>query len=225
LGAALVITSFAVKDDYREEIKSLGDSISAAESTLIIRSESERIYNLVNHTRHPVDIFHPPTASSGGSSAWEILDPNILESDRNEVQQAVVTLDNIARLAEKLPKTRSMRNRVITIETQMKSFEADWDTYEKFKIENHLGALALLKIPKEGLEVYFKLGEKLDAKSNSIVNDIQRLGMDILREAADERVRIEHEYQRWNTLSYVVTFIGAIFTIIGVFLGLEPQEG
>jgi hypothetical protein len=127
-GAALVITSFAVKDDYREEIKSLGDSISAAESTFIIRSESERIYNLVNHTRHPIDIFHPPAASGGGSSAWAILDPNILESDRNEVQQAVVTLDNIARLAEKLPKTSSMRNRVITIETQMKSFEADWDT-------------------------------------------------------------------------------------------------
>lgn len=60
------------------------------------------------------------------------------------------------------------------------------------------GALALLKISKEGLEVYFKLGEKLDGKSNSIVNDIQRLGTDILREAADERVRIEHEYQRWK---------------------------
>jgi hypothetical protein len=47
VSAFFVIVSFAVKDDYRDHVKSLADSIDRAEDTFVLTAQNQRIYNLL----------------------------------------------------------------------------------------------------------------------------------------------------------------------------------
>jgi hypothetical protein len=241
-GAGLVIMSFAIKDDYREKVKARGDAIEAAENTFIMRAESERIYNLVGHARHSTDIFLPPSKGAETISnkaildTWFWIDRAIIDADHNEIQGAAVTVDNIERLAKELPASdaTAIRSTLSTIHADMTNFETDWSKYDGFKMGmssySNDSQFTILRNKSgsgkefsEYLNGYLSAAAKVDGSCTSILNKIQNLEVDALHRASEAIEQTERKYNEVNAICYLVTFIGALFTILGVFLGFEPH--
>jgi hypothetical protein len=221
VGALLVVLTFAIKDDYRERVKSLGESIDAAESTFIIRYENERIYNLISHHRDSLDIFHPPNPG-GGTGSWD-LDVRRAEADHDEVGNSMVTLDNISRLAEKIPTADTHRHRVSIIRNDMQQFEADWISFQILKAQHP----DVIRNPRADPNVFDRLvveTNRIGDSASSIFALINALGVDVLRDAEIARGGSERKYHKLNIVSYVLYAFGALLTVAGVFLGIEGAK-
>ncbi len=222
IAALVVVATFAVKDDYREHVRSLGDSIDSAENTFIIRSENERIYDLISHVRHRVDIFHRLEDEGGGASARWDWDPNSREEQAayDEEQNVVVTLDNIERLAKKLPGPENNERRIRAIRGDMGQFEADWNEFEHLR-QSYSGMRIGSSPDTNVLDRLLTEADRVIESTNLIAHEINALGRDVLRDAEVTRAKAERSYARWNLASYLVYAFGALVTLTGVLMGVE----
>jgi hypothetical protein len=226
LGALVVIASFAIKDDRRDEVKSLADSIDRAEDTFILSGQNQRVYNLIQHNWRSIDVLQPSNTKK--SSGWMMIDAQgrWITTAHEEVQNASVTLDSILRLGARLPEKYRPINEGAQIQLEIKEFNAEWDAFRAMKPPGPLLKDSFPHVYDDPKNSYFGKAMSVDAKCSVVLTKIQTLGVETLRTAKDAREEKEREYRSINLLSYVITFVGAGLTLVGVVLGIDPgKEG
>jgi hypothetical protein len=221
VSAFFVIVSFAVKDDYRDHVKSLADSIDRAEDTFVLTAQNQRIYNFIKHAGRQIDVLQP--SHSTKMSGWIMTDKNgrWVTTVDGEVRDAELILDSTMRLAGELPENQAEKDERARIQGKIKEFDADWAEVKTMKPQPLSGSIVAYTKPGES---YWEKAMAVDAKCSAILTDTQELGSKTLQAAKEAREKEEHLARKANIASYVITVLAAGFTLAGVVLGIEISE-
>lgn len=228
VGASFVFVTFVVKDNLRDERKSLADSIDSAESIFILRSEIainlEELRTLrkdfLEFRNHPDRFlhFHAGGFSESSDTGWG-FDPRELEVDQQQELNTQASVDNTERLLRKVPGNQDERTRLAHLQDTIREFWAgknDIDNQvQRKKAENYNADLDFLEDSEEALT--------RNVRQTSSAADA--LARDVLRDAEIERGRSEKSYEVWNAVSWLVYLLAGAIAVSGVLAGIDTKIG
>ncbi len=224
--ALIVFVSFIVKDERRDDLKSLVDSIDAAENAFIMRTQNAALRDQMRTSnrqlgqlaaefndfrKHPHAISDSGVGSGGG---WGFSQKQF-EADLNEAADARLALDNIVRLVERIPHSDSLSGQLQLVRTSISDFQ---------NLSTEVAGLA-----KEKELAYkehrngdtWQLDRKLDQKSDKldelarrISESWRQLETQVLPEADQQREQAGEKFRFWNRINYVVIFCAAVLAFI-----------
>lgn len=239
MGACMVFFTFVVKDDRRDDMKSLADAIDGAENIFIIRTENAKLDDEQRRVAQELNQFrrdfqnHPyrdsgssfGEGSGGGWSSWGFTETQF-KANREKEQNIEVAFDNIARLLRKLPQTGTYLPQIGAVKHDMEQFETLSEEIDSLWLREQTVS------SRDHTPERQKLDQELDDKADQLEALLSRisdstniLAKGILDKAEQAREKAEKSFQFWNRLSYVLYFLGAVLTMVGVAIGVEGSEG
>ena len=226
LSAVIVVASFAIKDDYRDHVKSLADTIERAEDIFILSAQTQHISNLIKKDFRKVDLLQP--ADKPQSAGWILLDKDgrWASTADEEVRDAKLALDIIERLARKIPGDQRRLNEISRIRLEIGEFDADWKQVRSMEppppVDLH-GNMPKAYASLKELS-YFEKATNIDIKCSTIVHDTEKLGEETLSASKTAHEAQEHWYVWVDGISYLLTILAAALTVLGVIWGIETGK-
>jgi len=233
-GAAVIFVTFLVKDARRDKLKELVDSVDAAENAFIIRMGNRQTLAEIKRFERQFQEFreHPTrplrhNSSGGGGSSYDFGDDtqvnfNGLYTVRAEELSNEDLLDNIVRLANKLPKGEGERKRLQSIQDDTKEFWTKWYAAfdESFKV-NSLPREQRSDAPKQANEHIYSAV----TIEETVARMLESITDNVFQEAERERERAEADYAVWNVITYFFYGVGFIIGVIGILMGSGEKDG
>ncbi len=224
LGATIILGTFVVKEARKDKLKDLIDSVDAAENAYMIRIDDRKNYMALQQLSDVVKDFraHPtkPVSMSevgGGSSSFEEpteIDMGLFESMAEQELSNRELIDTVARLARKLPESRSTL-RLDTIYGMDSSF---WnDRQNALTRANGLRATPPKYVGQKG-SVIDEM-QRLLSMVGTVADDVETESRKIISDAEEERSADEARYKCWTTIFYFLYGLGWLISVLGIFMG------
>jgi hypothetical protein len=230
-GATIIFVTFLAKDAARDQLKSLIDSIDAAENSFIIRAEQRKAFgelksfedDFADFREHPT-VPKPRSVNSGGGD-FDIdenkVDDETLLAVRNEEASVQETLDNIAHLERKIPPD-------VERATEFADMAHKVATFSRLDIQidelsRDLGPVGDSKSYRLAVKDINKMVYALQTQGSVIYKGTDRLNRTILRAAEMERMKAESNYGWWEPVTYGLYAFGWIIGVISIFAGGEAD--
>jgi len=223
-GLLLVFVTFVVKDAVRERLKDSIDSIHAAESLYLIRTDTFTITALIqNVDKHIGSITGP--ADHPGSTEKRTARETLLEETkaREDLYTALESLlENTSRVVETLPRPKLRREQLLALKCELdqirgldnEAHQVTSDYYKNLNIDDVLQPDQPRKeqvvLAKEAEADYalFSRTYALLLKANQAMNDV-------IREARTSYQSEERLYTIFTYVGYALYALGWSLTAIG----------
>lgn len=230
-GATIIFLTFLVNDAKRENMKELVGSIEAAENAFQIQTDSRRTYLEVrqfekdfaeSRGQHPLKKPAPhidpmsgvefDTVVSNKEIDWNTL--NVIEEYQPFVDEL---LGHIARLAERLPRTRNRSRDVDALKHVNFDLKLRWnDMFSKANsVDDILGS-------KQSAPKVEQLNLEIDGLGQAFIknsDDVEKESRSILDEAERERAATEENYRFWTIVFRILYVFGWVAGIAGILIG------
>ena len=240
-GATIIFVTFLVNDAKREDLKGLVDSIESAENAYEIRTDNRRNYLEIKQFErdfaesrglHPLaqiasrygvgpvglsTVTFDILPSSTTKIDWETL--NGMEADSSSVHELI---DNIARLANRLPKSSARTAALTSIETEERDIEEKWRQayYDADAFEGKTDT-------KEGLAKVEPLNLRIAEVATTFAKhseNVNKASTNILTEAENERETTERNYKWWTIVFYILYALGWAVAVAGIIIGADENK-
>jgi hypothetical protein len=233
-GATILLGTFIAKDARKDKLKELVDSIDNAESVFIIRNQNRSTQTGIkkfeefveesfkkldpNRANKPQDLTMLEKSPLTGR-----ISPLLIAIDISENSSEV--LDNISRLADKLPQGSipdqatlpRIKREADDLEAQVKHLESEEDrfigvsttSFERAKDEeDHLNNQARL----------------LSGKAFEIEDQVYDLDQTVLKKSEVVRLEEKHRYEEWEKTYYALYGLGWVISMAGILIGGEEEK-
>jgi predicted nucleic acid-binding Zn-ribbon protein len=220
LGATIVLSTFAVKEGWRENLKTLGETIETARNIYTLRSDNQVLTNQLNGLGSEIEAIRGRI--SGTEFGFTALGVNrTMLMYTWQLQQLDLSLNNLSALLEKLP---NVQNRKTELDDIAKNLQ------QQHQLHRSIGEMTARAAPKLTPEGYYPADE-----ANAISAEIFRLNaslLDIYRRVNDatketladaEAIRGKQEklYGIATWVSYGLYALGWMFALFGRLYGIS----
>jgi hypothetical protein len=200
VGASITLVTFVVKDEIRQDLKDLADSIDSAENVFMIRSDSRDIMEQIMWVQQlikeqgPRRSVLPPIAyfrslSAGLNSSVHLL-AKVPHGEELDERAAVILLKRNKWMDQSLPPLSPIAERPIPRDSAADAAEES-RALESWK------------------EVFFLNGE------------VQQFGVEVLELAHKVEAQQEHRYRVSKYVSYFLYPLGWLIGLLGTLVGVE----
>jgi hypothetical protein len=240
-GAVIIFATFVAKDMRRDKLKDLIDSIEYAENGYLLRmgqrqtySEILRIENaFAEFRKHPTSPFVAPVGredvfspSVKGPSDSEVSEGGKIDYAQKRNLRVEETsndelLDNLIGLANRLPEAGEHRKNLADLDQDRHQYYEQSYAWEFELSRQELEPILQSKGGNLALndEIYLVL-----AHQEQITEKLYGIATAILPEAAKERQKAEHAYEKWTRFTYILYGVGFILGMIGILMGDEENS-
>jgi hypothetical protein len=218
-GALILLTTFLVRDAYREYVKDLSSRIDAARTMYLLLQANERVYQEIRNFEHD---------SNAGSTKpiGSIFSDNLSWLDKYDEERAsaAVLIDQIYGLLECVPDRTAYDGRLIDISTEMLTYEDTWK-----KIQDARGDASIANAKNDAIGYSRAMNKISDAithmngQPTKFNLETQGLASEILRAAEGISTRNAARYQKATVVSIVLYFFGWLLTVAGTLSG-KPRK-
>lgn len=204
IAASVVLITFIVKDEIRQDLKDLVDSIDQAENVFMIRSDSRDLGEQVEYLQQDL---------GDKGTKWRRL----ASSDRY-YRSVTAELDSALHLLAKVPHDEVFDREASDLSTKL----SKW-------MSNSLTRVAPLPegptVRDEAAEARTrKLKEKLSADAYLLDTQTRGFGARVVDMARKVEVREERRYRVTKYVSYLVYLIGWVLGLFGTMFGAEGRK-
>lgn len=218
-GALILLSTFLVRDAYREYVNGLSSRIDAARTMYLLLQANERTYLEIRNIEHD---SNPGSTKPIGS----IFNDNLSWLDKYDEERAsaAVLIDQINGLLECVPDRTVYSGRLIDISQEMGTYEGTWEI-----IQHARGDASVANVKNDAVGYSHAMNKITDAITNlngqptKLNLETQDLAREILEAAEGIRTRNAARYQKATVASIVLYFIGWLLTVAGT-LSEKPRQ-
>jgi hypothetical protein len=219
LGTLIIVTTFIVKNVFREQLKDVVDSINAAENLYLIRDSNLELHEEIdqvdaNVSRSRIEILQAlPSAKKNQTQkdAWAA------DFDRNSqrllrvINETYLETDNLARLVMKAPPTPE----------HMAQFTELYKQWGTLRIDLLKGDQAELNLEDFDSKAAYNRNLKGYAAVWILNQKLHLVGSMILDDAHEVKERKERLVRVFTPISYGLFILGAVLTFLSKLFGVE----
>jgi hypothetical protein len=233
VGATVLLGTFLAKETRKDQLKELIDSIDTAETSYIMRVENRRTFaeltrfeqSFNKFKQNPTKPQHDDFGGGSGDSSWPAqgeIDNDVFKSVVEDWGENEQVLDNVNRLAAKLPQSSALDLIAIRDEDNKVSSELATLAVETGNFERNPGMSS-----KERSANADTLNKRIYAAAGAmepIDSGTKKISQKILDMAEAERQSDEHKYKIWSVGFYVLYFLGWSIGVAGILLGDDEKD-
>jgi hypothetical protein len=221
-GALILLTTFLVKDAYREYVKELSTRIDAAQTVYLLSQTNEKTYLEIRNFEHNSNADSEKGVGSVFKDQFSWLDKYDAEQ-----RSASVLIDQTGGLLDRLQKQlrHPYIGREIEISEEMLKYENTWG-----EIQVARGDVGVAKSKNDEAGYSQTLGKLIDAigrlngQPTKLNLDARQLAGEVLRTAEEVRAQNDDRYKKATTASIVLYVVGWIVTIVGILSGRSESK-
>jgi hypothetical protein len=227
VGVGIVLATFVVKDAVREDLKDFVDDLDSASGVFAIRGDFNMIAFQLRVIEQKVDHVEQLTANPTKDPFTLLAVNQQAMIIREWLDAAEITIDNVARLSERLSaeRTEFYARSLATIRGQVKVARV------AFRAAGVVAATAASRGNPDGTPALldrteiFRANTDAQNKTTTLVNATETISKAIREEAEALKLQKEQRYKTLTIVSYVLFGIGWILALIGRLIGDESISG
>jgi hypothetical protein len=224
-GATMLLGTFIVKDVREDKAKELVASINTAENVFISRTAERRIYDQMKQFESEFLDYRENPSKPDKWGDWDDRKPRPGELDVNTLEAVGIrkrindeVLDDVVRLAEKLPdNVTSHKAEALDLEKSNEKLTKDIESMDelshKLKMNDKAEIEQLNTVAHNNWETIEDIEHRTDKLSKAILKD-----------AVAIRKKSEVSYNRLKVAYAIVFTFGWIISVFGIFLEGEEQK-
>lgn len=234
VGATIIFVTFLAKDVRKDALRALIDSIDAAETSFILRSEGRTTFEelqrfeneFVEYREHPKR--RGASGFSGGSGSDTSFDVDERKVDTETLWHAVIEehsteeiLDNVIRLERHLPGDPARTKTLAALREKRNSFLELSDTISG--LSSKLPVTGSLSEYAPTIKLINHHISDLQSLETVFYKDVDGFNSGIVWLAELERHKAESNYEWWEPVTYGLYTLGWIIGVISIFFGVEQD--
>jgi hypothetical protein len=222
-GATIVLTTFIVKEGWREHLKNLGETIAGAQNAFSLHADSQAIISYLNSLGSEIEAIRGKISNSEfGFTALGVNRTMLLYSW--QLQQLDTSVENLTALLEGLPNVQRRKSEVCEIAKELQGL------HKQHRSIGEITARAASTLTPEG---YYQPAEAnavssqillLSASLLDIYRRVDRATSGTLADATAGRSRQEKMYGIATRVSYGLYALGWLFGLVGRLYGIDGMS-
>jgi hypothetical protein len=225
VGALIVFTTFVVKEGLRERLKDFVDSVGAADSTFMIRGDTNISNSLLRSLEEDIgDVERNKAIRETGIVAPSSVHLYYSWRDLSMMGQSIkANLDNVARLMRKLPNQGA---NIAQLETLKKALEDDGRSLDNLYKALPINPGYRLLFPEKDIikrmsEQDLQAFDALRKHFHSLESDANRFATEVLNISEGLRDKNERSYGIYTWVSYGLYTLGWGLGLVGRLYSVE----
>jgi hypothetical protein len=238
LGPLIVLTTFIVKDHFRENLKNLGDSIDSAKSFFLVLDEvqngntaltawmvalNERLNALVPGQ------YAIPTGATGPEIQAALVNAQLAQAEQDLSlaesgrRDTVDVLRNVEYLLAPLKNERATQQQADSLQGQLSNMSNRFKQIDKMIMDEQTAAkLKSDQQTKGGLPPQiFPAVWEVARQLSTVDRAVEKLKENVIADAEHERATAQAEYTACTWISNVLYFFGWCLGLLGSLFGVQ----
>jgi hypothetical protein len=224
VGASIVLSTYVIREGWREDLKDLIDSIGYAQSVFEIRDDSHNRTLQFTGMEQKIDILEQRIV-------YKTQDPfnlgaiqGMLMTFREIQDDIAISLDNTSRLLDSLPSRGDDKRSLQTLEDRLKEGRASL---------YNLGVVTARASAKVGPDLLpdddtrrqiYQATTEVQSINNDLWTRNHALTSEVLQRAKDLHQKKETEFRYATWVSYALYSIGWILGLVGNLYNVEGSK-
>jgi hypothetical protein len=223
LGATIVFSTFIVKEGWRENLKSLGDTIDTAQNIFTLRSDGVATTSQLNGLVSEVEAIRAKISGNEFGLTLPGVNRTMLVYS-GELRQLRTSVDNLSSLMERLPNPGQHKE---DLKRNLDQLQGEQVAFR------HVGELAARAIANESADGTPSAGDarvissaifQLSTGISDLYRQVDNLTSATLSDAQAARTRQEKLYGIATWVSYCLYALGWVFGLVGKLYGVDGME-
>jgi|SRR5467141_1928444 len=212
VGLVILVGSIVAKEAYRDEYKDSVDAIDSAESVFLLKRDTLKILGGLWQLSNP---------SKPRRYTVRFYIPAPVDSDINDY------LESASRLVKKLPERDKLTQQIEMVRSQNERLTQEanklYDHYSQNVTRYEYRVEVIFDNVPEELE-FRKRIEPIWDQIREIEKSFSTLEKLLVNEADKQKDVEKEQYEIWRQRAFVLTFLGAIVTLIAILWDIEGVE-
>jgi hypothetical protein len=223
VGATIVVSTFIVKEAWRENLKSLGDTIETAQNIFTLRSDGVSTTSLLIGLTSEVEAIRAKISGNEFGLTLPGINRTMLMYS-GELRQLHTSTDNLSSLIDKLPQQKEHKE---NLDKSLAQLQREQTAFR------HVGELTARAVANESADGTPSAEDakaitsaifQLNLGISELYRSIDSLTSATLADAQAARARQERLFGIATWVSYCLYALGWVFSLIGKLFGVGGME-